>query len=49
MLATLRGEAPAVGQNDVESTAGSKVLASERLWAQGAHLRDVKALASIFG
>jgi ketosteroid isomerase-like protein len=48
MLAALLGEAPAPGQNTVDSDAASKVLALERLWGQGAHLRDVKALDSIF-
>lgn len=48
MLAALLGESSAVGQNPVDSDAASKVLALERLWAQGAHLRDAKALDSIF-
>jgi len=48
ILAALLGETSAVGQNDVDSDATSKVLALERLWAQGSHLRDVKALDSIF-
>lgn len=49
MMVALLGETPAVAAQDAgESDAGSKVLALERLWGQGAHLRDVKALDSIF-
>jgi len=48
ILATLLGGVSAVGQNVGDPDAASKVLALERLWGQGAHLRDVKALDSIF-
>jgi len=48
ILAKLLGGVSAVGQNVGDPDAASKVLALERLWGQGAHLRDVKALDSIF-
>jgi Domain of unknown function (DUF4440) len=50
MLAVLlAGEAlTTAGQSAADSDAASKVLALERLWGQAAHLRDIKALDSIF-
>jgi len=49
MVAALLASASTVGaQNAVDSDAASKVLALERLWGQAAHLRDIKALDSIF-
>lgn len=45
----LAGRAPiARAQTAYDTDAASKVLALERLWGQAAHLRDIKALDSIF-
>ena len=48
LIALLRETPAVIAQNADDSDAGSKVLALERLWGQGAHLRDIKALDSIF-
>jgi hypothetical protein len=37
-----------LAQNDRDDDAVSRVLALERLWAQAAQLRDIKALEAIF-